>query len=254
MTPLLIDFDGVLRINKEPAPFITDFFNYLKNSKRPACILSNSSLSTADDVRQFFEFNGIYTKVPIITAAEATAMYARSHYRKVAVYCIDHIKSLFNGILDYKEPQAIIIGDYGKNWDFKTMNEIFKKVLKGADLVAMHKSRYWRTAEEGLLIDVGAFVAAIEFATKKTATIIGKPSPYYFSSALHLLNSDTSQKFLMIGDDLEIDIQAAQVLGGETILIYTGSTEFPLSESNQIKPDHEIKDLSEVVELLKRLE
>ncbi len=246
--PILIDLDGVLRLDKEPAPHIEDFFDYLKKSKRKACILSNSTLSTANDVRAFFEFNGIHTSIPILTAAEAAAMYARSRYRRVAVYCTDHIKTLFSGMLDYEHPQAIIIGDYGKKWDFATMNEIFKKVHDGAEIIAMHKKRYWKTAADGKLLDVGPFVVAIEYAAKKTSTIIGKPSPLYFSSALSLLGHDLSKRFLMFGDDLETDIKAAQDLGGISIYINSGKS-LP-NNDNIITPDYEVKDLLEAIELL----
>lgn len=250
--PILIDLDGVLRLDKEPAPHIEEFFEYLKKSKRKACILSNSTLSTANDVRTFFEFNGIHTNIPILTASEAAAMYARSRYRRVAVYCTDHIKTLFNGILDYEHPQAIIIGDYGKKWDFTTMNEIFKKVHEGAEIIAMHKNRYWKTAEDGKLMDVGPFVVAIEYAANKPSTLIGKPSPLYFSSALNLLGFDLSQKFLMLGDDMETDIQAAKNLGADSILIYTGKTQYPLPSDSVIKPDFEAMNLLEVIELLEK--
>lgn len=250
--PILIDLDGVLRLDKEPAPHIEEFFEYIKKSKRKACILSNSTLSTANDVRTFFEFNGIHTNIPILTASEAAAMYARSRYRRVAVYCTDHIKTLFNGILDYEHPQAIIIGDYGKKWDFTTMNEIFKKVHEGAEIIAMHKNRYWKTAEDGKLMDVGPFVVAIEYAANKPSTLIGKPSPLYFSSALNLLGFDLSQKFLMLGDDMETDIQAAKNLGADSILIYTGKTQYPLPSDSVIKPDFEAMNLLEVIELLEK--
>ncbi|MFA7419915.1 MAG: HAD hydrolase-like protein [Melioribacteraceae bacterium] len=250
--PILIDLDGVLRLDKEPAPHIEEFFEYLKKSKRKACILSNSTLSTANDVRTFFEFNGIHTNIPILTASEAAAMYARSRYRRVAVYCTDHIKTLFNGILDYEHPQAIIIGDYGKKWDFATMNEIFKKVHEGAEIIAMHKNRYWKTAEDGKLMDVGPFVVAIEYAANKPSTLIGKPSPLYFSSALNLLGYDLSQKFLMLGDDMETDIQAAKNLGADSILIYTGKTQHPLPSDSVIKPDFEAMNLLEVIDLLEK--
>lgn len=250
--PLLIDLDGVLRLDKEPAPHIEEFFEYLKKSKRKACILSNSTLSTASDVRTFFEFNGIHTNLPILTASEAAAMYARSRYRRVAVYCTDHIKTLFNGILDYEHPQAIIIGDYGKKWDFATMNEIFIKVHEGAEIIAMHKNRYWKTPEDGKLMDVGPFVVAIEYAANKPSTLIGKPSPLYFSSALNLLGYDLSQKFLMLGDDMETDIQAAKNLGADSILIYTGKTQHPLPSDSAIKPDYEALNLLEVIEVLEK--
>ncbi|MDP3583445.1 MAG: HAD hydrolase-like protein, partial [Ignavibacteria bacterium] len=170
----------------------------------------------------------------------------------VAVYCTDHIKTLFNGILDYEHPQAIIIGDYGKRWDFATMNEIFKKVHEGAEIIAMHKNRYWKTPEDGKLMDVGPFVVAIEYAANKPSTLIGKPSPLYFSSALNLLGYDLSQKFLMLGDDLETDIQAAKNLGADSILIYTGKTLHPLPPDSVIKPDYEAMNLLEVIDLLEK--
>lgn len=250
--PILIDLDGVLRLDKEPAPHIEDFFDYLKKSKRKACILSNSTLSTANDVRTFFEFNGIHTNIPIITAAEAAAMYARSRYRRVAVYCTDHIKALFSGMLDYEHPQAIIIGDYGKKWDFVTMNEIFKKVHDGAEIIAMHKKRYWKTAAEGKLLDVGPFVVAIEYAAKKTSTLIGKPSPLYFASALSLLGHDITKKFIMLGDDLEDDIKAAKDLGG--ISIYFNSPPSLQGNDNIVTPDYEVKDLLAAIETLEKIE
>lgn len=249
-TPVLIDLDGVLRIGKEPAPHVEKFFELLTALQIPACILSNSTLSTSNDVRQFFEFNGIHTKIPILTAVEAAAMYARLKYRRVAVYCTDHVKSLFRGLLDYDNPQAIIIGDYGKNWNFETLNYIFRKVKDGAELIAMHKKRTWKTSEEGLLLDVGPFVVAIEYATKKEATIIGKPSQHYFASALSLFNLEVNDPFIMIGDDIETDIEASKNLGAETIYVNSDKI-FSQEAIEKANPNFIVNDLNEVIEILK---
>lgn len=250
MLPLLIDLDGVLRINKRPAPLVENFMDYLNKSKRPACMISNSTLSTVEDVAEFFSFHEIECKIPIMTAASAAAIYAKQNYRRVAVYCIDKVRRIFAEILDYNNPQAVIIGDYGKKWDFKTMNEIFRKVNAGADLIAMHKKRVWETIEDGLLLDVGPFVAAIEYATGKKASIIGKPSPLYFKSALKLLGYPEDSPFIMIGDDLETDIKGAQNLGAKTILIYTGKTKNIITEDSEIRPDYEALDLNGVLKIL----
>ncbi|MFZ5947231.1 MAG: HAD-IIA family hydrolase [Stygiobacter sp.] len=247
--PLLIDLDGVLRIGKEPSPHVEKFFDLINTLQIPSCILSNSTLSTTNDVRQFFEFNGIQTKIPILTAVEAAAMYARLRYRRVAVYCTDHVKSLFRGLLDYENPQAIIIGDYGKRWDFETLNYIFRKVRDGAELIAMHKKRTWKTAEDGILLDVGPFVVAIEYATKKEATIIGKPSELYFASALSLFNLELHDPFIIIGDDLETDIEPAKKLGAETIFFNSekGFTEEAIQKAN---PDYIVNNLEDVIKIL----
>lgn len=249
--PLLIDLDGVLRIGKELAPHVENFFALINELEIPSCILSNSTLSTTNDVRQFFEFNGINTKIPILTAVEAAAMYARIRYRRVAVFCTDHVKSLFRGLLDYDNPQAIIIGDYGKKWDFETLNYIFRKVREGAELIAMHKKRTWKTAEDGVLLDVGPFVVAIEYATKKEATIIGKPSQLYFASALSLFNLEVNDPFIMIGDDIETDIEPAKKLGAETILV-NSEKNFSQEAVEKANPNYVVNNLEEVINILKQ--
>ena len=53
----------------------------------------------------------------------------------------------------------------------------------------------------------------------------------------------------MLGDDLETDIEGAQKLGGKGILIYTGKTNYPLPENSDIKPDFEVMNLSEMINL-----
>ncbi len=252
MLPLLIDLDGVLRINQQPAPLVENFMNYINKQKRPACILSNSTLSTAEDVAEFFAFHEIDCKIPIMTAASAAAIYAKQNYHRVAVYCTDKIKRIFAEILDYNNPEAVIIGDYGKKWDFKTLNEIYKKVNSGADFIAMHKKRVWETAQDGVLLDVGPFVAAIEYATGKKAAVVGKPSTVYFKSALKLLRYPEDSKFIMIGDNLETDIKGAQILGAKTILIYTGKTIDPVAEDSEIKPDYEAQTLDDVIGILEK--
>ncbi len=251
--PLLIDFDGVLRIGDRPANYLKEFTEYLLNTGIPACIISNSTLSHSKDILDFFKDNSIICKMPVITAADATALYVKQRYKKVAVYCADSIKGLFDDVLNYKSPKAVVIGDIGKKWNYDIMNEIFKFVYSGADLIAMHKNKFWKTPDEGLLIDAGAFISGIEYATGKKAILIGKPSPLYFQSGLGILGYNTKQNFIMLGDDLETDIKGANDLGAKTILIYTGKTNYPLSKKLEVKPDYEAQNLKEVISILKNI-
>ena len=52
--PLLIDLDGVLKLGNFPAPDVKDFFEFINENKIPACILSNSTLRTGEQVKDFF--------------------------------------------------------------------------------------------------------------------------------------------------------------------------------------------------------
>jgi HAD superfamily hydrolase (TIGR01458 family) len=249
--PLLIDLDGVLKIGNSPAPDVNEFFNFINENKIPACILSNSTLRTGEQVKDFFSANGIVLSIPVITAFDATLSFVKKNYKKVQVYCRDYLIHHFEGMIDEENPEAIVIGDIEDRWNYQIVNDIFKKVFAGADLVAMHKNKYWNPAGE-LLIDAGAFITGIEYSSNKEAILIGKPSPLYFKTALESIGVKIENGFYMIGDDIENDTKAAQDIGGKGILIYTGKTKFPLETNSNIKPDFEVHSLKEVISILKK--
>ncbi len=66
---------------------------------------------------------------------------------------------------------------------FPQMNEALRLVMNGAELIAIHKGRYLKT-KEGLALGPGPYVAALEFATGKTAMVVGKPEAEFFHMAL----------------------------------------------------------------------
>jgi len=257
--PLLIDFDGVLRIGKHPANYLKEFFEFINNTKIPACIISNSTLTDGKSILKFFKKNSIVCNLPVLTAADATASYVKKKYKKIAVYCADSIKALFEDMIDFNFPEAVVVGDIGKRWNYEIMNEIFNFIINGADFIAMHKNKFWKTREEGLLLDAGTFINGIEYASGKNAVLIGKPSPFYFQAGLEVLGfsenliTENKQEFLMLGDDLETDIMGAKKMGAKTILIYTGKTSYPLPENSPIIPHFESKDLMNVISLLKNI-
>ena len=75
----------------------------------------------------------------------------------------------------------------------------------GAELFCLHKNRWWQTSR-GLLLDAGAFVAGLEYATGVEATVLGKPSPAYFAAALDALGAEPELTWL-VGDDAESDVR-----------------------------------------------
>jgi HAD superfamily hydrolase (TIGR01458 family) len=251
-TPILIDIDGVLRLGGKPAPGLHELFYFLYQENLNACLVSNTTLTTAEDQKKFFEKQKIELNFPILTASDAAYQYVKGNYDRAAVYCIDKVKRIFEDVIDMENPDVVVIGDLLKGWNYEILTDIFRKVRAGADLIAIQKNRYWNTPEDGYLLDVGPFVAAIEYATEKEATIIGKPSKIYFDSALSLLGSSVDKPFVMIGDDVETDIGAAQNYGGTGILIYTGKTQYPLAEESKIKPNYEAMNLSAVREVLSK--
>ena len=252
--PVLIDFDGVIRIGNKPAPDAKQFLYFLSGQQIPSYIISNSTLKTADDIRNFLQENEMDFGVPALTSVDAAVNYVKNHYKKISVFCDEGIKMNFNQFVDDSSPEAVVIGDLGDKWNYNILNDIFRKVYNGADLIAMQKNKYWKPDGVNLCLDAGAFISAIEYATGKESVLIGKPSPIYFYSALELLGFNKDESFIMIGDDIETDIQGAKELGGTGILVFSGKTKYPLDPSVKIKPDYEAQNLRDVIRILENLE
>lgn len=250
-SPLLIDFDGVINLSGKIAPDAKEFFRFLNDKKIPSLILSNSTLKSSTDVREFLEANEIKTNLPIITTVEASVDFLKANYNTASVFCSDKVKHFFKEIKDDIHPEVVLIGDLEENWSYEILNEMLVKILNGADIIAMQKNRYW-IKDGKVLLDAGSFTAALEYAASKKAKLIGKPSEIYFQNALAKLGFSSDEKFIMLGDDVETDIISVQKMGSKAMLIYTGKTKYPLTDKS-VKPDFEVMNLMEAIRILSEL-
>lgn len=247
--PLLIDFDGVIRIGNRVAKEAGEFFKFISDNNIPACILSNSTLRNGNEIKKFLVDNNIKTEIPALTCADASLNYIKENYHKITVFASDTTKEMFKEFLTNEVPEAVLVGDMADKWSYENLNQIFRFVLDGADFIAMQKNKYWSPDDKNLYLDAGAFISSIEFATGILAKLIGKPSPIFYHSGLKALGFSKNSDFIMIGDDIETDIEGAQKIGGKGILIYTGKTKYPLPEDCKIKPFAEIQSLNEIQSL-----
>ena len=247
--PLLIDFDGVIRIGNQVAKETGEFFRFISENKIPACILSNSTLRNGNEIKKFLVDNNIKTEIPAITCADASLNFIKENFKKIAVFASDSTKEMFKEFLTNEVPEAVLVGDMADKWSYENLNKIFRLVFEGADFIAMQKNKYWSPDDKNLYLDAGAFISSIEFATGIHAKLIGKPSPIFYHSGLKAIGFSKNSDFIMIGDDIETDIDGAQKIGGKGILIYTGKTKYPLPEDCIIKPFSEIQSLDEIQSL-----
>ena len=118
------------------------------------------------------------------------------------------------------------------------------QVLDGAEIIALHKGRY-HEGPSGLVLDSGAFVAALEHATGKQATLVGKPTQTFFNLASHSFGCKP-EDLIMVGDDLINDIKGAQQMGMHSVLVQTGKYRKTLIDSSNIVPEGSISSIKEL--------
>ena len=156
---------------------------------------------------------------------------------------------------DFKELQettgradAVIIGDLGSAFGYDVLNHAFRQVMDGAELIALQKNRYWMRAD-GLSLDVGPFVAAIEFAAGRDAYVVGKPAKGFFEQVLASVGVDPSAA-AMVGDDIESDIGGALRAGLDAILVRTGKYREDRVRESSIQPTRVVDSIADVPPLL----
>jgi ribonucleotide monophosphatase NagD (HAD superfamily) len=86
--------------------------------------------------------------------------------------------------LKYGKPDALVLGDVGETLDYGLLNQGFRVLAGGGKFIALAQNRAFRDSDGGLSLDVGAFVAALEYASGKQALVLGKPAPGFFHAAL----------------------------------------------------------------------
>lgn len=117
---------------------------------------------------------------------------------------------------------ALVVGDAADGFTFAAMNEAFRVLDQGAAFFALAKNRTFLDSDGKRSIDAGAFVTALEYASGKNSTVLGKPSQTFFEAAAGHMNVDLSA-CAMIGDDVEADVSGALTAGvGQAVLVRTG--------------------------------
>ena len=226
MAAILLDVDGVLHISGRPIEGSARAVQELRQAGHRLRFLTNNTTQAraalANAIRDF----GIELADDELQTTPVAAARVLSG-RRVLALTMPAIRDDLEGVeLVGENAQAVLLGGADEtaetNQVFSYMNlaRAFSELEAGADLYCLHKNRWWQTSR-GALLDAGAFVVGLEYATGATATVLGKPSASYFEAALEALDADPEHAW-MVGDDIDADIGGAAALGIHTILVRTG--------------------------------
>lgn len=253
MTPpplrgLLLDLDGTVYLDDALIPGADRAIAVLREGGVPVRFVTNTTRVPRTTIAEWLEGFRIPAGADdIFTPPVAAVGWLRGRgIRRIAVCLPDDARAEFAGLEVVEDgpetPEGVVVGDLGAGWTFDVMNRVFRWVLDGAAFVALHRNRYWKTGGR-LVLDVGAYVAALEYATGREATLVGKPSRPMFEAAARSMGLELSQ-VAMVGDDLEADIVGAQALGCRAFMVRTGKFRAAELEASAIEPDRVIDSLA----------
>jgi HAD superfamily hydrolase (TIGR01458 family) len=255
---VLIDIDGVLTVSWEPLPGAVAALQRLRAAALPLALVTNTTSRTRASIAAVLAGAGFpVTAADVLTAPVIAAAYLASHYPGARCLLLNDgdIGEDLAGVTLAREDDpavdVVLVGGAGPQFSYRALNRAFAHLQRGARLVAMHRGLYWRTAA-GLQLDSGAFVAGLEQAAGTDAEVVGKPAPAFFAAALAHLGASAART-LMVGDDIENDVLAAQRQGLTGALVRTGKYLPRALENASGTPDHILASFADVPELLDRL-
>jgi HAD superfamily hydrolase (TIGR01458 family) len=217
---VLMDLDGVLYVGRRLLPGAVEAMARLRAAGVPVCCITNTTRRSRQRIRADLADMGLtIADDRLLTPARAARDYLAAE--RLTPYLLIHpgLAEDFAGIAA-DGTQAVVIGDAGEGFTYTALNRAFRLLMMGAPLLALATNRYFREAD-GLSLDAGPFVAALEHAAGVQARLFGKPAPAFFQAAVDSLGCRTAEA-IMIGDDAEADVNGAIAAGLAAILVRTG--------------------------------
>jgi HAD superfamily hydrolase (TIGR01458 family) len=254
MACILLDIDGVLHVSGEPIQGATDAIAELRRAGHALRFVTNNSTRPRSRLAEELREMGFTLEDDELQTTPGAAARELSGKRVLALVMPAVVPDLDGLELVGDHAEAVLIGGCDEtlepNQIFSYMNlaRAFDEIQMGAPLYCLHKNKWWQTSR-GPMLDSGAFVAGLEYATSVDATVLGKPSPSYFAAALDALDAEPELTWL-VTDDVDADVRGARLFGMKTALVRTGKFRPEALEAAEASPDIVVSSLAQFPALL----
>jgi HAD superfamily hydrolase (TIGR01450 family) len=227
---LILDLDGCVYVGDEPVPGAVEAIAALRTGgKRVAFATNDPRRATEEYVTKLWGLGIKASLADVVTVGGATQHLLAETRGGMTAFVIgtasmlDHVADaglrLLNGT-DLASRAEVVVVAGTEHLVYEDLRVASLAVRRGADFLATGRDPTY-PQPDGLWPGTGAILAAVEYATGRTATIVGKPEPQLFLTALDRLGDG---KTLVVGDRLDSDVAAAGRAGLDAALVLSGGT------------------------------
>jgi HAD superfamily hydrolase (TIGR01450 family) len=264
---VLFDIDGVLVTSWKPIDGARETLATLARNQVARSYLTNTTTRTRVQIAELLSAAGMEVSPDeVITAAVLTADFVRDRYPGARCFLVnsgdigDDMPGIdivtsgeARGGPTPERPDVVLLGGAGPEYDHVTLSWVYDWMAQGVPVVAMHRSTAWTTSE-GLRIDTGTYLIGLEEVSGRKATAVGKPAPEGFLASAARLGVEPDEMY-MVGDDLNNDVLASQVVGMTGVLVRTGkfrqnTLDRWAADEFAMQPNYVIDSVADLPELL----
>uniref|UniRef100_A0A8D8S343 Haloacid dehalogenase-like hydrolase domain-containing protein 2 n=1 Tax=Cacopsylla melanoneura TaxID=428564 RepID=A0A8D8S343_9HEMI len=206
---LLVDLSGTLHVGNQATRGAVEALDWVRARGVAVKFLTNTTKESKRDIFERLVKIGFKVDMSdILTSVSVAIDEVKRRGLKPLLITEPSVEREFNELypeLKQGERDSVVVGLVPDKFNYTVLNEAFRLLHSNpsAPIIAIHKGKYYQT-EDGLSLGPGPFVAALEFASAREATVCGKPNQNIF---LQALGQYTPQEAIMIGDDVTDDIQ-----------------------------------------------
>ena len=225
---VFLDMDGTIYLGEKLIQGTENFLSTLRKKGIKYYYLSNnSSRSKADYVSKLKHLGIPATTEEIILSTDGVIDFLHSRKtEKTYVVGTQSMKDMFiqAGIeVDSQNPDYIVLG-FDTELDYGKIRTAALFLQRGIPMLATHKDLVCPT-QDGPIPDVGAMLALFEKATGKTPEkIFGKPNTEMLDYIIKRHNAAVDE-MVIIGDRIYTDMEMANQIGCDFILVLSGETQ-----------------------------
>src|SRR4029079_406383 len=243
----LLDLVGVVYQGERPLPGAVEAVAGLREAGLRLRFLTNTTrMPRRALLSRLSEMGIVVAEEELFTPAQAARTWLKT--KRLSPHLLIHpdLEEDFAN-LDGSAGEAVVVGDAAQGFTYAALNTAFRKLLEGAELLALARNRSFKDDDGELSLDAGPFVTALEYACQRQAVLFGKPAADFFQAALASAGCD-GKEAVMVGDAAAADVAGALAAGvGSALLVRTGK--YRPGDENKVKtvPSDTVEDLAAAV-------
>jgi HAD superfamily hydrolase (TIGR01450 family) len=248
----VLDIDGVLCDGDGGLPHASASVARLRGEGKRVVFVTNNCYDSREEIGRRLRRAGIGAEVgEIFTPVEVlnrmagdlglhgqTALVIGSDYLRAAVEALD-VRTVSGAAA---ESAAFVILSIPRRFGYEDLTTAMRAVRRGARLLTSGAERRYLWRGE-VWPGTGALAAAVEHAAAARAQLFGKPTEL-LRTVLREISPCVAP--VMIGDDLEMDIEGAARCGIRSVLVLTGLTTRQELQRSAVRPDFLASSLADL--------